>query len=152
VIIENHIFTRGYATRENIAFYDHSWIKFLSYTNIQQISSIYFFVIMFYSTYNLFLFFIQTSTTKRDGSWYLNIFKMLGLYLDTLIIGHRYYNMLSILNELAVQKELQIFLNRESNPGSLSPQPEELPVDHRVNWMYRLLSSYLTVSTQCKVT
>jgi len=32
----------GYATRENIAFYDHSWNKFLSYTNIQQISSIYF--------------------------------------------------------------------------------------------------------------
>ena len=28
-------------TRENIAFYDHSWNKFLSYTNIQQISSIY---------------------------------------------------------------------------------------------------------------
>ena len=40
VIIENHIFTRGYATSENIAFYDHSWNKFLSYTNIQQISSI----------------------------------------------------------------------------------------------------------------
>jgi len=40
VIIENHIFTRGYATHENIAFYDHSWNKFLSYTNIQQISSI----------------------------------------------------------------------------------------------------------------
>ena len=34
--------TRGYATRENIAFYDHSWNKILSYTNIQQISSIYF--------------------------------------------------------------------------------------------------------------
>ena len=41
VIIENHIFTRGYATHENIAFYDHSWNKFLFYTNIQQISSIY---------------------------------------------------------------------------------------------------------------
>jgi len=41
VIIENHILTRGYATRENIAFYDHSWNKFLSYTNIQQISSIW---------------------------------------------------------------------------------------------------------------
>jgi len=39
VIIENHILTRGYATRENIAFYDHLWIKFLSYTDIQQISS-----------------------------------------------------------------------------------------------------------------
>ena len=39
-IKENHIFTRGYATREYIAFYDHSWNKFLSYTNIQQISSI----------------------------------------------------------------------------------------------------------------
>jgi len=44
VIIENHIFTRGYATHENIAFYDHAWNKFLSYTNIQQISSIYFFL------------------------------------------------------------------------------------------------------------
>ena len=41
MIIENHILTRGYATRENIAFYDHSLNKFLSYTNIQQISSIY---------------------------------------------------------------------------------------------------------------
>ena len=40
MIIENHILTRGYATRENIAFYDHSWNKFLSYTNIQQIPSI----------------------------------------------------------------------------------------------------------------
>jgi len=34
VIIENHILSRGYATRENIAVYDHSWNKFLSYTNI----------------------------------------------------------------------------------------------------------------------
>ena len=42
MVIENHIFTRGYATRQNIAFYDHSWNKLLSYTNIQQISSIYF--------------------------------------------------------------------------------------------------------------
>jgi len=40
VIIENHILTPGYATRENIAFYDHSWNKYLSYTNIQQIFSI----------------------------------------------------------------------------------------------------------------
>jgi len=29
-----------YVTSEHIAFYDHSWNKFLSYTNIQQISSI----------------------------------------------------------------------------------------------------------------
>ena len=25
IIIENHICSRGYVTRENIAFYDHSW-------------------------------------------------------------------------------------------------------------------------------
>ena len=30
VIIENNIFTRIYATPENIAFYDHSWNKFIS--------------------------------------------------------------------------------------------------------------------------
>jgi len=29
------------ATRASILYYDHSWNKFLSYTNIQHISSIY---------------------------------------------------------------------------------------------------------------
>jgi len=33
MIIENHIFIRGYATREDSAFFDHSWNKFISYTN-----------------------------------------------------------------------------------------------------------------------
>jgi len=32
---------------------------------------------------------------------------MLGLYLDTLTIGHKCCSMLSILNEITVQKELQ---------------------------------------------
>jgi len=41
VIIEYHISTPGFASLENIAFYDYSWNKFLLYTNIQQISSIY---------------------------------------------------------------------------------------------------------------
>jgi len=36
--------------------------------------------------------------------------KMLGLYLYTLIIGHKSCNMLSILNELTLQKELQTFV------------------------------------------
>jgi len=35
---------------------------------------------------------------------------MLGLYLYTLIIGHKYCNMLSILNKLPLQKELQKFV------------------------------------------
>ena len=33
--------------------------------------------------------------------------KTLGLYLYTLIIGHKYCNMLSILNKLTLQKEKQ---------------------------------------------
>jgi len=36
--------------------------------------------------------------------------KMLGLYLYTLIIGHKSCNMLSILNKLTLQKELQNFV------------------------------------------
>ena len=36
--------------------------------------------------------------------------KMLGPYLDTCLIGHNFCNMLSILNELTLQKELQNFM------------------------------------------
>jgi len=36
-----------------------------------------------------------------------NSVKMLGLYRDTLLIGHRFCSMLSILNELTLQTELQ---------------------------------------------
>jgi len=36
--------------------------------------------------------------------------KMLGLYLFTLTISHKSCNMLSILNNLTLQKELQIFV------------------------------------------
>jgi len=35
---------------------------------------------------------------------------MLGLYLYTLRIGHKLCNMLSILNKLTLQKELQTFV------------------------------------------
>jgi len=35
---------------------------------------------------------------------------MLGLYLYTLIIGHKSCNMLSIINKLTLQKELQKFV------------------------------------------
>jgi len=38
--------------------------------------------------------------------------KMLGLNLYTLIIGYKSYNMLSILNELTVQKTLQSFVTK----------------------------------------
>jgi len=34
---------------------------------------------------------------------------MIGLYYDTLIISHKFSNMLSILNELTLQKELHNF-------------------------------------------
>jgi len=39
-----------------------------------------------------------------------NALKMLGLYLCTLIIGHKSCNMLSILNKLTLQKELHNFV------------------------------------------
>jgi len=35
---------------------------------------------------------------------------MLGLYLDTLIIDNKFCNMLSILNELTLEKDLQNFV------------------------------------------
>jgi len=38
---------------------------------------------------------------------------MLGLYLYTLIIGHKSCNMLSILNKLTLQKKLQSFVTNE---------------------------------------
>ena len=66
---------------------------------------------------------------------------MLGLYFDTLIIGHTFCNMLRLLNKLRLQKELQNVVtkttktatklkykhkktcqSRESNPGSLALQ------------------------------
>ena len=40
----------------------------------------------------------------------VKIFKMLGLYLYTLRIGHKSGNMLSMLNKLTLQKELQTFV------------------------------------------
>jgi len=65
---------------------------------------------------------------------------MLGLYIDTLIIGRIFCNMLSLLNKLTLRKELQIRTkikittttkqkthtnpcqSRESNPGPIAPQ------------------------------
>jgi len=84
--------------------------------------------------------------------------KMLGLYLYTLIIGHKSCNMLSILNKLTLQKKLQtfeindVFLNKTSknttiknkkikhkkpcrsrglNPGPLAPIADALPLHHQ---------------------
>ena len=84
--------------------------------------------------------------------------KMLGLCLYTLIIGHKYCNMFSILNKLTLQKELQNFVtnnvlfdktlkntktakqkikhknacrSRELNPGPLAPKAGAIPLHHR---------------------
>jgi len=81
---------------------------------------------------------------------------MLGLY--TLIIGHTFCNMLSMLNKLTLNKELQtlvtnnVFLDiklktqpqknikhknpcrsRELNPGPIALKADALPLHHRVN-------------------
>ena len=91
--------------------------------------------------------------------------KMLGLYLYiTLLIGHKFCNMLSILNKLTLQKELQNFVtkdvfwtksksttatkqtmkhknpsrSRKLNPRLLAPKADTVPLHHRVNWEYRL--------------
>jgi len=85
---------------------------------------------------------------------------MLGLYLYTLRIGHKSGNMLSLINKLKLQKELQtfvtnnVFLTKKSkntttikqkiqhknpcgsrglNPGPLAPKADVLPLHHRVN-------------------
>ena len=84
---------------------------------------------------------------------------MLGPYLDTLMIRHKCCSMLSMLNELTLQKELKgfmannvfwtksknttitiqkskhknIYLNRELNPEPLALQSSVLPLGHRVN-------------------
>jgi len=85
---------------------------------------------------------------------------MLGLYLYTLRIGHKSGNMLSILNKLTLQKELQTFVtnnvffdkkskitttikqkikhknpcgSRGLNQGPFAPKADALPLHHRVN-------------------
>jgi len=79
---------------------------------------------------------------------------MLGLYLYTLIFGHKSYSMLSILNKLTLQRELRnvvtniVFWTKsnknktiksnpsrswELNPGPLTPKAGALPLHHRVN-------------------
>jgi len=47
------------------------------------------------------------SIVPGDDKSIANRFKMLGLYLYTLMIGHKSCNMLSILNKLKFQKKLQ---------------------------------------------
>jgi len=39
---------------------------------------------------------------------------MLGLYIDTIIIGHKLNSTLRILNELPLQKELQNFMTNDA--------------------------------------
>ena len=104
-----------------------------------------------------------------------NLLKMLGLYLDTLIMGQNFCNMYLVYEMNLRCKSKYKFLrqimcfgqkskntttikqkiehknpcrNRKSNRGPLAPQMDALPLHHRVNWEYWLFSSYLTVSTQ----
>ena len=85
---------------------------------------------------------------------------MLGLYLFTLIIGHKSCNTLSILNKLTLKRNCNIlaknnvFLDKKVktqqqqykkikhknrcqsrglNPGQLAPKADALPLRHRVN-------------------
>jgi len=85
---------------------------------------------------------------------------MLGLYLYTRIISHTFRRMLSILNKLTLQEDLQNLVtnsvfwtkgkntttttkqkikhknpcrSRELNPGPLAPKADALPLHHRVN-------------------
>jgi len=91
--------------------------------------------------------------------------KILVLYLYTLIIGHKLFYMLSIRNEVTLQKELQIMcsgqtgnttttikhkikqrnpcLRRELNSGPLESEADVLPLEPRVNLKHRLLSNYI---------
>ena len=58
--------------------------------------------------YKLVLFYIPTSSLDYIFDFF-SMLKILGLYLYALLIGHKYCNMLSILNKLTLQKILQIF-------------------------------------------
>jgi len=88
--------------------------------------------------------------------------KLLDLYLYTLIIsiliiGNKSCNMLSIVNKLTLQKQLQNVVThyavlhkksintttnpcrrRELNPGTFPPKADVSPLHHRVNWEYGL--------------
>ena len=76
--------------------------------------------------------------------------KVLCLYLNTLIIGHKLCNLLGILNKLTLQicfgqksktttttkhniKHNNPRQSLEWNPEPLAPQMDALPLDHRVN-------------------
>ena len=87
---------------------------------------------------------------------------MLGLYLDTRIIGYKYCSMLSILFKLTLQKECQTIVtnnlfwtknkttsstkqnikhknpcqSQESNTEPLAPQSDAWALDDRDNWTY----------------
>ena len=129
--------------------------------SIKTLSCLHGFVVVFYflGLKTLFAMIVYISFYNVNSR---NILKMLGLYLYTLIIGHKSCNMLSILNKLPLQKELQILWqitcffgqnvktlhqkkthknpcpSREMNPGQLAPKADALPLHHRVNWKYRL--------------
>ena len=103
--------------------------------------------------------------------------KMLGLYLYTLIIGHKSCNMLGILNKLILLKELQtivinnVFLDKKVktqqqqqqnkkikhknicrsrglNPGPLAPKADALPLHHRVNWEFDAMGRNVNKQSQ----
>ena len=53
---------------------------------------------------------ISVQASQGNSCYTCCTLQMLGLYLFTLIKGHKYCNMLSILNELTLVKELQNFV------------------------------------------
>jgi len=87
----------------------------------------------------------------------MQVLKMLCLYMLTLKIGHKFCSMLSILNEITLEKELQNIIkngfwtkivktkqqnknknknscqSQESNQGPLAPQSDVLTLDHQDN-------------------
>jgi len=59
---------------------------------------------------NMLLSLISVQASQGNSCYTCCTLKMLGLYLYTLIKGHKYCNMLSILNELTLVKKLQNFV------------------------------------------
>jgi len=65
---------------------------------------------------------------------------MIGMYLDTLIIGHTSSNMLSILNKLTLQKELQNCLTKNSDLKILGLYLDTLKIGHTYCNMLSILN------------
>ena len=68
----------------------------------------------------------RSSCDTITNTFRLNLLKMLGLYLYTLIISHKSSNMLRLLNKLTLQKDLQIFVtNNVFLDEKVEPQEQQ---------------------------